>query len=173
MNVYILLAEAFRYPQPGLLEQLEEGLTAVGDGPAQAKLAVFVKKVGEMPLADWEDLCTRTLDLSPSAAPYIGFQIWGETYQRGVFMAQLNRAMAAQDIDPEGELPDHLVPVLRYLASTNQPVPDLVEHFETAVERMVSVLRGKDKGNPYVALFEAALAAFHAGRVASPPATSG
>jgi len=160
MNMNLLLAEAFRYPQPGLLEQLEAGLTEAGKGPVRGKLAAFVKKVGALSLSEWEELSTRTLDLSPAAAPYIGFQVWGEGYQRGEFMAQLNRAMAEFDIDPEGELPDHLVPVLRYLAVAEQPVPDLTENFTKAVERMIALLREKDRGNPYILLLEAALATF-------------
>ncbi len=157
MNINLLLAEAFRYPQPGLLEQLEAGLTEAGKGSARNGLAAFVKKIGALSLSDWEELCTRTLDLSPAAAPYVGFQIWGESYQRGEFMAKLNRAMAEQDIDPEGELPDHLVPILRYLAVTDQPIPELIENFETAVQRMIAVLREKDKSNPYIDLFGATL----------------
>ena len=156
MNINLLLAEAFRYPRPGLLEQLEAGLAESAQSPARNGLAAFVKKIGALSLAEWEELATRTLDLSPAAAPYVGFQIWGESYQRGEFMAKLNRAMADLDIDPEGELPDHLVPILRYLAVADPPIPELTENFETAVNRMIAVLREKDKGNPYVHLFESA-----------------
>ncbi len=170
MSIYLLLAEAFRYPQPGLLEQLEAGLAGVGKGAARSRLAAFLKKIGALSLSDWEELATRTLDLSPAAAPYIGFQIWGESYQRGEFMARLNRAMSELDIDPEGELPDHLVPIFRYLAATDQPLPELIENFETAVERMVSILRAKDKRNPYIHLFEAALAVFRSTVFAAPSA---
>jgi nitrate reductase molybdenum cofactor assembly chaperone NarJ/NarW len=160
MDIHILLAEAFRYPHPGLLEQLEAGLAEAGKGPARSKLEAFLKKIGALSLSEWEELSTRTLDLSPAAAPYVGFQIWGESYQRGEFMAQLNKAMAELDIDPEGELPDHLVPVLRYLAVAEQPVPALTENFTKAVDRMITLLREKDKGNPYILLLEAALSTF-------------
>jgi len=156
MNINLLLAEAFRYPRPGLLERLEAGLAESAKGPARSGLASFVKKIGALSLSEWEELATRTLDLSPAAAPYVGFQIWGESYQRGEFMSKLNRAMAELDIDPEGELPDHLVPILRYLAVTDQPIPELIENFETAVQRMIAILREKDKENPYVHVFEAA-----------------
>jgi len=74
-------------------------------------------------------------------------------------MAKLNRAMAELDIDPEGELPDHLIPVLRYLAAAEQPLPELAEHLPTALERMIAILKEKDRGNPYLHVYEAALAA--------------
>ncbi len=160
MSIYNLLAEAFCYPEPGLLEQLEIGLTSTGKNPAKKHLAAFITKIRALSIAEWEELYTHTLDLNPAAAPYIGFQTWGESYQRGEFMAKLNRAMSELDIDPEGELPDHIVPVLRYIEASACPIPDLLENFEPALKRMTTVLREKDAHNPYILMFDAVLAAF-------------
>lgn len=157
MNMYLLLAEAFAYPQPGQLERLEAGLQEIGKSQGRKELAIFVRKIGRLSLSEWEELATRTLDLSPAAAPYIGFHIWGENYLRGEFMARLNGALLATGVDTEGELPDHLAPVLVYLGVADQPLPELIEHFEPAVRRMAAVLQEKDKHNPYVNLFKAAL----------------
>ena len=159
MSIYALLAQALVYPYPGLLDELKAGLAQAEKGPARDKAAAFLKQIGRLSLADWEELATRTLDLSPAAAPYVGFQVWGESYQRGAFMAKLNRAMAELDIDPAGELPDHLVPVLRYLAAADPPLPELVGHLKTAVERMIAILREKERDNPYIHVYEAVLAA--------------
>ena len=136
-----------------------------GRAPGRDGLSAFVKQVAKLSLSEWEELCTRTLDLSPAAAPYVGFQVWGESYQRGEFMSKLNRQMYELDIDPAGELPDHMVPVLRYLGAADAPLPELMENFEPAVERMIGILREKDRRNPYISLFEAALALFHSRRV--------
>lgn len=157
MSIYSLLADAFCYPHPELLSRLKTGLIKAGAGSGWCELAAFVEKIDLLSLSDWEELCTRTLDLSPAAAPYIGFQIWGESYQRGEFMSKLNRAMFNLSVDTEGELPDHLIPVLRYLALTDQPIPELVENLEPAVVRMFDILHDKDKDNPYLNLFEAVL----------------
>jgi nitrate reductase delta subunit len=164
MGIFALLAEAFCYPHPKLREELAAGLAAAGKTPGRDGLAAFVKKVGALSLADWEELATSTLDLSPAAAPYVGFQVWGESYQRGEFMAKLNRAMAELDIDPAGELPDHLVPILRYLDVAEQPLAELNEHLKTALGRMIGILREGDKGNPYIVLLEATLAAVQSQR---------
>ncbi|MBM4460759.1 MAG: nitrate reductase [Chloroflexi bacterium] len=159
MNIYALLAQSLVYPYPGLLDELQAGAAAAGKGPAQRKFAAFIKQIGRLSVTEWEELATRTLDLSPAAAPYVGFQVWGESYQRGAFMAQLNRALAELGIDRAGELPDHLVPVLRYLAAADQPLPELAEHLKTALERMIAILQEKDRRNPYLHVYEAVLAA--------------
>lgn len=157
MSIYVLLAEAFRYPQPGLIERLEVGLTEASRSPACEALTKFVRKANNLPLSEWEELYTHTLDLSPMVVPYIAFQVWGESYQRGEFMAKMNRALFEQGVGTEGELPDHLVPVLRYLAVTDSPLPELVEHLAPAVKRMAAVLHKKDPQNPYNHLFAAVL----------------
>lgn len=161
-QIYALLAQALSYPYSGLLDELQAGLAGMGKIPGRDGLAAFVKKIGRLSLAQWEELATATLDLNPAAAPYVGFQIWGESYQRGAFMAQLNRALAELDIDPAGELPDHLVPVLRYLAATDRPLPELAGHLQTALGRMIAILQEKDRNNPYLHVYEAALAAVSA-----------
>ncbi len=160
-NQYTLLAMAFRYPAPGRLAELQEGLKGLPEEAEDVKgaLQVFLGKVGRLSLGEWEELHTRTLDLNPLAAPYVGFQTWGETYLRGVFLSRMAQALAENGIDPEGELPDHLAPVLRYLGQAPEPLPELVEVLGPAVQRMKAVLGRADPGNPYLDLLEAAQAA--------------
>ena len=157
MSVYSLLAEAFCYPRPGLLDRLETGLTSIEDSPVQSGLASFINKVKLLSLSEWEELSTNTLDLSPTIAPYVGYQIWGESYKRGEFMANLSRQMMEQEIDTEGELPDHLVPILRYLDAADDPLPELMENLGPAVQKMMTILKQKDRDNPYIDLMEAVL----------------
>ena len=152
---YILLAETFCYPRPGRLEHLAAGLVEIPPGSAKTALGSFLEKIGCLSLAEWEELCTRTLDLNPPAAPYIGFQVWGESYQRGVFLSEMSREISAAGVDLEGELPDHLIPVLRYLAAVSPPLPKLVEVLDPALQRMLATLRKAEPGNPYIDLFEA------------------
>ncbi len=158
---YTLLAMAFRYPAPGRLAELREGLKSLPEEAAGVKgaLQAFLDKVGRLSLGEWEELHTRTLDLNPLAAPYVGFQTWGEAYLRGVFLSRMAQALAENGIDPEGELPDHLAPVLRYLGRVTEPLPELVDVLEPAVQRMQAVLGRADPGNPYLDLLEAAQAA--------------
>ena len=155
-NVYTLLAEAFCYPTPGHLADLESGLETLPAGSPKQSLVAFVKKIHRLSLGAWEELYTRTLDLNPPAAPYIGFQTWGESYQRGAFLSKMNRALIETGIDAQGELPDHLIPVLRYLGQAPDPLPELVEVLNPAVQRITAGLRKANAENPYLDLLAAA-----------------
>ncbi len=153
MNLWILLAEAMRYPRPGHLERLEQGMAALQDR-APATLNRFLEHIQQLSLDEWEELYTRTFDLNPPGAPYVGFQIWGESYQRGKFLSLLNAELHHHQIATDGELPDHLIPVLCYLGTVPQPHPELLEVFGTAVERMQKALEQSERENPYVSLLK-------------------
>jgi nitrate reductase molybdenum cofactor assembly chaperone NarJ/NarW len=149
------LAEFYRYPSPGFLGVLKERLLQISDERARKACMEFLNEVQKMTLGEWEELYTRTLDINPPSAPYIGFQIWREGYQRGTFLSQMNRALYMEGISSEGELPDHLLPVLRYLDSSQHPLPELMDALPPAIKRMQATLRKADPANPYNFLLEA------------------
>ncbi len=155
LGAYAALAEAFSYPTPGRLATLQRGLAAMPDGDGKRAYAAFIRSVAGLSLGQWEELHTRTLDLNPPAAPYVGYQVWGENYARGTFLSSMNRALIEAGIDTGGELPDHLGPVLRYLGAVQEPLPELLEALDPALDRMVAALRKAEPDNPYVSLLEA------------------
>ena len=154
-NIYLLLAEAFCYPVPGHLDALEKELDSLKGSSEKQSIAAFVEEIRHLSLGEWEELYTRTLDLNPPTAPYIGYQIWGESYQRGIFLSKMNQELMKTGVDSQGELPDHLIPVLRYLGQAPKPLPELVEVLDRAFERMVARLCKVDSGNPYLFLLKA------------------
>jgi nitrate reductase delta subunit len=155
MNVFEALARAYTYPRPGQLEVLQAAAAAIPSGPAKRSYQKFTGLLAELTLSEWEELHTRTLDLSPLFAPYVGYITWGENYHRGAFLAAMTRAEAQFGIDSEGELPDHLDPVLRYLGRAAEPLPELVEVLGPAVAKMHKALKKAEPGNPYVHLLGA------------------
>jgi nitrate reductase molybdenum cofactor assembly chaperone NarJ/NarW len=155
MGDYAILANALRYPAPGRARQLAGEVNRIQDEATRNQYAKFVGAVQKLSIGQWEELHTSTLDLTPTVAPYIGFQRWGDSYQRGVFMAALNRQVHEYAIDAEGELPDHLVPVLRYLDVSGPVEPALVEALNPALEKMVGGLRKLAPDNPYCFLLSA------------------
>jgi nitrate reductase delta subunit len=154
-TVYLTLAEAFRYPDPGLVARLQAGLAGFPPGAGRKAFETFLRGVGALGLGEWEELYTHSLDLSPAVAPYLGYQMWGDGYARGTFMAALNRAYHAAGIEAAGELPDHLGVVLAYLGSGAQPPQELVDIFDPALQKMLAVMHKAESKNPYTRLLEA------------------
>jgi nitrate reductase delta subunit len=156
VGAFAVLAEALRYPAPGRLEGLRRSAAELPPGPARSGLQAFLDAVASRSLEEWEELCTRTLDLELSTAPYVGYQIWGDKYQRSPLLSELNVALEAAGVDREGELPDHLIPVFRYLDRSPAPAPGLVAVLEPALRSLEKALEGSDPENPYLHLFAAA-----------------
>jgi len=150
------LALALDYPLPGRLETLWRlWIECPRSGPKQ-KLERFLRQVEDLSLEEWEELYTRTLDLTPTTAPYVGFAVYGESYQRGEFLAALTRAFREEGVDPGSELPDHLANVLRYLARAKNPLPELAEILPQALATMHKTLKTLDAKSPYLLVLEAA-----------------
>jgi len=155
MDNLSFMAQALRYPFPGQIAALHTQAAGLNGQPGSKAFIKFLVKLKPLSLSEQEELYTRTLDLSPLAAPYVGYQTWGESYKRGEFMAQLNQEMKAHQIDLEGELPDHLRPVLQYLEASPAPLPELIEVLAPAVEAMRKSLKKTEADNPYLLLFDA------------------
>lgn len=149
MHVAEVIALGYRYPAPGAAQELGARVDAHTHGVVKRHLAQFVGAVEALTLGAWEELHTATLDLSPLFVPYVGHVVWGENYRRGEFMAELSGAMTAAGIDRGGELPDHIAPILRYLAAVDDPMADLVEVLPGAVDTMYRTLIEAAPSNPY------------------------
>jgi nitrate reductase delta subunit len=143
------IARCLRYPSPQARNLLETSVATLADGSVRKNLQRFLDEVAPLTLGEWEELHTRTLDLSPQFVPYVGHIVWGESYKRGAFMAELNREMAELGMDLHGELPDHLEPVLRYLDTVAEPNDELVSVLPKAIDGMIKELKKSEADNPY------------------------
>lgn len=155
LNACKLFGVALRYPTPGLNVRLADGIAAVKDPDARKALSQFAAATKKLSIGEWEELYTRTFDLNPAVAPYIGYQIWGDGYPRGALMSSLNRAYHAQGMDDFSELPDHISLVLGYLGTGAEVPPELGEVFSPATQKMLAVLSKADGDNPYLSLLKA------------------
>jgi nitrate reductase delta subunit len=154
MGAYEVVALGYRYPNPTSLEALRDAVNGLS-GAVTRKMQGFLDAVEELDLAEWEELHTATLDLSPLFVPYVGHVVWGENYRRGRFMADLKADMERIGVDLGGELPDHIEPILRYLAVADPPRADLTDVIGGAVEMMRKTLHKAAADNPYNRLLDA------------------
>ncbi|MFN3492488.1 MAG: nitrate reductase molybdenum cofactor assembly chaperone, partial [Anaerolineales bacterium] len=79
-------------------------------------LKTFQQGLENNSLETMREIYTVTFDMQPFCYPYIGYCLFGESYKRGAFMAQLNEAYRKFDFSASQELPDHLPVVLRFLS---------------------------------------------------------
>ena len=153
-----LVALGYSYPTPTAASELEAAIQGESSPEVKRHMRRFVSAVSALSLGEWEELHTSTLDLSPQFVPYVGHVTWGENYRRGEFMADLVSAMRDAGVDTAGELPDHIEPILRYVAVADAPLDDLVEVLPGAVTTMAHTLKKAAPDNPYNHLLAATVA---------------
>ncbi len=151
-----VIALALRYPTEDRMATLRDAIEALPAGSAEREMRRFAKAISASEIRNLEELFTTTFDLSPIVAPYVGHLAWGDSYERGAFMAEIQGAMRELGVDPEGELPDHLEPILRYLAATDEPIEKLKPVLVPSVIKMEKTLKKADSKNPYLHVLTAA-----------------
>ena len=132
------------------------------DGEAARCLEAFAAAVRDASPAALEERYTATFDLQPRCTPYVGYQLFGDSYARGSFLAYLAGRYREQGFACVGELPDHVAVVLRFLARHPDALPPefLPEALAPAVEKMHRSLAGGD--NPYRLVLDALRRLIHA-----------
>jgi nitrate reductase molybdenum cofactor assembly chaperone NarJ/NarW len=112
------LAALLDYPGPETAARLEAGLCELrGYSPeAVEALKEWASYVRENPVWSVQELATHTFDLNPVCSLDVGYYLFGEDYQRGMFMAYLRESQEEVGLAAGQELPDHLPVLLRWLA---------------------------------------------------------
>lgn len=151
-RLYTLMAEMLSYPQPGLQTKVRESmeiLTAENMPGAAAELEKFHAYCGDHPLGELEEIYSSTFDLNPLCSPYVGYYLFGDNHKRSEFLVRLKKDFGAFDFTVEGEMPDHIAVMLRFLALLEDEYPNhsfIRECLEPALGEMEK--KAKD-GNPY------------------------
>jgi nitrate reductase assembly molybdenum cofactor insertion protein NarJ len=134
MRVVSLLADLIDYPQPGLAATVVECRQDVVDSvPAAAILLdAFLGDIERLTAGRLEELYSNAFDLDTLSGfdatcyPYVGHHLLGESYRRSRFMVGLlERYQQHGFAVVAGELPDHLLVMLRFVARC--PDEDLAE----------------------------------------------
>lgn len=113
-----LFADLLEYPEcvptsaAGSCAVIVEGL----DPGIAADVEVFAAAIEPYDTGSLQELYTQTFDLEATWHPYLGYHLFGETYQRSVFLVELKERYERHEFEVETELPDHLPVVLRFLS---------------------------------------------------------
>ena len=159
--LYTQFADLLDYPSGDLFSITESCLGGVRSAcpESAAELEAFRAAVQNLSVQQVEELYTTTFDMQPVCYPYAGYQLFGESYKRGAFMAQLNEAYHAIGYAAGEELPDHLPVILRFLGldSANREGEFcqtlLVQGVIPALDKMLKAFA--ESQNPYVRLLKA------------------
>ncbi len=123
-TLYDALADCCAYPTPHANDHLRRCTTAfalcravnvVVDPAAYDTFGAFRTAIEAMPVADREELYTRTFDVNPVASLDCGWHLYGEQYERGAFLVRMRDTLRRLGVEETMELPDHLTQLLRAL----------------------------------------------------------
>lgn len=131
-----LFTRLLEYPGPESVEWARtcEQLLAEAEPEAAGYIQAFRRYLEATPIGRLQETYTAFFDLNPVCAPYLGYQLFGETYRRSVLMlALLDRYRAAGFEFNRSELPDRISVVMHYASASGDD--DLV------VEGLIPALR--------------------------------
>ncbi len=138
-----LFADILDYPGEDTLEQyrLAEESASVEFPEAGRLLGRFRSSIEQMSADRLEEVYTAIFDLNATCHPYIGYQLFGETYKRSVFLVECKEHYRAHGFTaPDIELPDRLSIMLRFvsLCTDASLVTDIIEYgFGPSLAKMV------------------------------------
>ena len=161
-DIFLAIAELLDYPGPGIDIHLRArtAARAASTLPEVAgPLALFEAAMSTRSAPEAEELFTRTFDVNPACCLEIGWQLHGETYDRGGLLVELRALMRDHGVAESTELPDHLSNVIRLLAALEAgKAADLAEgKVLPAIDRMLEGF--SDSSNPYRCVIAGARAA--------------
>jgi nitrate reductase delta subunit len=160
--LYDSFSQLLAYPTAAIFQQARACLEQLRQSHPESACAMenVCRGLESLSLESLEELYTVTFDMQPVCYPYVGYQLFGESYKRGAFMAQLNEAYHACDFSAGQELPDHLSVALHFLGLSSIVRADdfgralLVEGLTPAVEKMLKAF-DPQSANPYFGILSA------------------
>jgi nitrate reductase molybdenum cofactor assembly chaperone NarJ/NarW len=160
MSACRAFAALFSYPRAGVLALVDECLATVTADASAADLLAFRGEAERLGLARLEEAYTAAFDFDPDCSLSVGHATFGENARRSVFMCRLAGMYRDAGLPPaDGELPDHLPAVLRYL-DAGPPVPEKDDLLvDAVVPALAHLARALGRVNhPYAPVARALLA---------------
>lgn len=159
-RLYELFADILAYPTSAIYDQSRECISVLAtiDDSVCTQLQKFLRAAEEISLSRLEEVYTRTFDLQAVCIPYVGSYLFGEDPVRGMFMVKLGELYRSLNVKWDGELPDHISVMLRFLSVSDggEERRELVEYcLIPSVRKMVECFREND--NPYHGILKAVL----------------
>ncbi|HOA75123.1 MAG TPA: nitrate reductase molybdenum cofactor assembly chaperone [Phycisphaerae bacterium] len=156
--IFDRLAGLLAYPreaQTGTLRDLAADLARDWPEAAEA-LSGLADALADLTTEQLQELFVRTFDLNPVCCLEVGWQLFGDHYDRGRFLADMRSALRQCGVAESTELPDHLSHILQLLGRMPEPqaATFAADFVMPAVEKMYASLQ-EACDNPYRELLRA------------------
>ncbi len=139
------------YPGEDYLHQIAECQNAAAgiDDDAARCLSYFHDAVRGLTVEGAQELYVQTFDLNPVCALEVGWQLYGDNYDRGNFLVKMRQELERHNVPETRELPDHLSNVLPLLAHMDpgEAVQFASASVLPALKKMLAAFEGKQ--SPY------------------------
>lgn len=148
-NHYNDLAEVFTYPTQDRNAYIEAWREIIKNSvPEMAnKLGAFIDHIQQKTLAAQQEYYIATFDVQALCFLDIGYVLYGEDYNRGIFMLNMKREQKKHDNDCGWELPDHLPNILTLLPKIEDETfaEELIcSILVPALEKMIEAFNSED-----------------------------
>ncbi|HLC23085.1 MAG TPA: hypothetical protein VJL08_01390, partial [Dehalococcoidia bacterium] len=97
-RLYLSFAATLDYPGPALAEDAMacRGLLAQFSSEAAGRMEEFGVFLAQTHPGQVQEVYTNAFDLQPVCYPYVGYQLFGESYKRGMFLVKLQEEYRAR-----------------------------------------------------------------------------
>ncbi len=160
MRIYNLFADILDYPNPRLMDSVDQCIPLAaslnrGADELLRKFKAGCERAGGNSL---EEIYTGTFDMKAGSSPYVGYHLFGDDWRRSAFLAKLQERFRAGGFSARQELPDHISVMLRFLASQDT-TPETAELVDVCVVPALRKMTGSIlcTANPYAPALQALL----------------
>ncbi|MCP4583679.1 MAG: hypothetical protein GY839_18875 [candidate division Zixibacteria bacterium] len=155
-NVYGALANLLIYPDDNLQDSINEcaNILKASGSTAVEPIKGFARYVRESSIEDMQEYYTQTFEFNKERALEVGWHLFGERYERGMFIVRMRQTLRQLNLAESTELPDHLAHVLAALGMMGDRE---AKDFATlivmpAIQKMLAGF--KEKENQYAAVLD-------------------
>lgn len=111
-------------------------------------ISEYLSLVDPLSLSEMEELYIKTFDLNKTGTLDLGWHLFGEDYNRGLFLVKIRQYLQLLKIPETTELPDHVSQVLRVLGRMSR---DEANQFAYAcvIPALETIAEGIQEDNPH------------------------
>ncbi len=143
------LAAVLMYPDDDFHDRVQTCARLLQSAGTGERFDDFAAHAREQSVNEMQELFIQSFDLNPVCSLELGWQLFGENYDRGTFLVKMRQELRRYHVRESQELPDHLTHALLLLGNME---PERAADFASAcvlpaLDKMLVALR--DKRNPY------------------------